>query len=247
MECIKSGRLMTKNFLHMLMVTALFSSASACGSGEIETTEKAVKAEQTADITHPYADMEIAAQNGNVMAQFNMGVLYDEGTEVEEDDEKAVAWYKMAAEQNFAPAQMSLGEMYDKGLGVEKDFDAALKYYQSAALQGNVEAQLTLGLIYQSKTKGLYNQEISANWFRVAAQQGHALGMTRLGAKYADGRGVEKDLVKGYMWSHLGTKYGNKEAQLNIEKISSKLENTDIIAAKDLAEACLNSAFKDCE
>lgn len=241
---------MTIRFFLMLLLSGLVSMTNACGANDIQTDERTdpqEKTEQATDEPHPYQDMELAARNGNMKAQFNMGVMYDEGKVVEENDKKAIYWYKQAADLGFAPAQMSLGEMYQKGLGVKKDFGNAMKYYQSSADQGNVEAQLTLGLIFQSETLGLFNEEVSANWFRLAAKQGNTLGMTRLGAKYADGRGVEKDLIKAYMWSHLGARYGSKEAVANIEKITQELKNTDIIAAKDFAEQCLNSAFESCD
>jgi len=241
---------MITRFSLTLLLSALVSITTACGATDIQADEKTdeqEKSEQAIDISHPYPDMELAARAGNVKAQFNMGVMYDEGEVVQENDEKAVYWYKQAADLGFAPAQMSLGEMYQKGLGVKEDFGTAIKYYHSSAQQGNVKAQLTLGLLYQTETSGMYNEAASANWFRLAAKQGHNLGMTRIGAKYADGRGVEKDLMKAYAWSHLGAQYGNKEASGNIEKIAQELKNTEIIIAKDIAKQCLNSAFVNCD
>lgn len=229
----------------------VITTAALCACGNAETkvsAEKEAKVDNTLiSVAHPYPEMEEAARNGNAMAQFNMGVLFDEGEEVAENDEVAVSWYKMAAEQDFAPAIMSLGEMYQKGYGVEKDFDKAMSLYQEAAVMGNVEAQLTLGIIYQSERTGPYNEELSARMFRAAADQGNVLGMTRIGAKYADGRGVERDYIQGYMWSYLAAKYGSKEAEINMEKIAGVIEEADVTKAIEKANTCLDSGLVKCD
>ena len=46
-----------------------------------------------------------AAEQGDVKAQFNLGVMYAWGEGVPEDKAEAVRWYRMAAEQGDAGAQ----------------------------------------------------------------------------------------------------------------------------------------------
>jgi len=43
-------------------------------------------------------------------AQFNLGLMYDFGEGVPEDDEEAVRWYREAAEQGNAAAQVNLAD-----------------------------------------------------------------------------------------------------------------------------------------
>ena len=54
-------------------------------------------------------------------AQNNVGVLYDNGQGVEQDDKEAVRWYRKAAAQHDASGQNNLGGMYLSGKGVPKD------------------------------------------------------------------------------------------------------------------------------
>ena len=56
------------------------------------------------------------AEQGYAYAQYNLGVMYDNGTGVEQSDEKAVEWVLKAAEQVNADAQCNLGWMYVNGL-----------------------------------------------------------------------------------------------------------------------------------
>jgi hypothetical protein len=80
------------------------------------------------------------AELGDAEAQYNLGVLYDEGAGVEKDLSSAADWYRKAAEQGFMDAQTNLGIMYFHGQGVPRDHREAMKWFQQAASQGDREA-----------------------------------------------------------------------------------------------------------
>jgi TPR repeat protein len=80
------------------------------------------------------------AELGDVEAQYNLGVMYDEGTGVEQDFSKAAEWYRKAAERGFLEAQYNLGMMYYHGLGVPRDHEEADRWLQLAADHGDSEA-----------------------------------------------------------------------------------------------------------
>ena len=50
-----------------------------------------------------------AAEQGDSMAQFNLGLMYDNGRGVPQDNTEAAKWYRKAAEQGYANAQFNLG------------------------------------------------------------------------------------------------------------------------------------------
>ena len=85
-----------------------------------------------------------AADQGDAIAQFNLGWMYDEGRGVSKDDAEAVRWYRKAADQGHALAQFNLGAMYANGEGVAKDDAEAVKWYRKAADQGDADAQAKL-------------------------------------------------------------------------------------------------------
>ena len=96
-----------------------------------------------------------AAEQGNAIAQFHLGFMYDFGRGVPQDYAAAVSWYRKAAEQGNADAQLHLGVMYDKGSfmydkgkGVPQDDAAAVSWYRRAAEQGDAHGQLALGVMY---------------------------------------------------------------------------------------------------
>ncbi len=57
------------------------------------------------------------AEQGHAKTQYNLGVLYQKGQGVPQDDAEALQWYRKAAEQGNARAQRRLGFMYGRGRG----------------------------------------------------------------------------------------------------------------------------------
>ena len=84
--------------------------------------------------------MRALAEQGYAKAQFNLGLIYDIGDGVLENDAEAVRWYRLAADQGNARAQQNLGAMYADGEGVPEDDVLAYMWWNLAAAQGNATA-----------------------------------------------------------------------------------------------------------
>ena len=74
-----------------------------------------------------------SAEQGDASAQYNLGVMYDDGLGVPLDDAEALRWYHLAAEQGHATAQHNLGVMYGTGEGVPQDNIGAHMWLNLAA------------------------------------------------------------------------------------------------------------------
>ena len=81
-----------------------------------------------------------AAEQGEAIAQYNLGVMYNTGRGVAQDDKQAVAWYRKAAEQGNVDAQFNLGVMYSDGSGVAQDYKQSYAWFSSAAANGHSNA-----------------------------------------------------------------------------------------------------------
>jgi len=88
------------------------------------------------------------AEEGNEIAQFNLGNSYYYGNGVPQNYKSAVKWYKLAANQGVADAQFNLGNSYYNGNGVPQNYKSAVKWYKLAANQGSNKAQWNLGIMY---------------------------------------------------------------------------------------------------
>ncbi len=73
------------------------------------------------------------AEQGDAVAQNNLGVMYRRGEGVPQDYAEAVKWYRKAAEQGAALALNNLGVMYDQGQGVPQDYVQAHVWFNLAA------------------------------------------------------------------------------------------------------------------
>ena len=82
-------------------------------------------------------DVKKSAKQGDAQAQYILGLVYDYGRGVPENDHTAVQWYLKAAEQGHAEAQFNLGVMFNNGEGVTKDNVQAYAWISVAVAQGN--------------------------------------------------------------------------------------------------------------
>ena len=92
------------------------------------------------DYSAAYEEWLPLAELGDAEAQYNLGVLYDEGAGLVRDLATAADWFHKAAEQGFIDAQTNLGMMYMHGQGVRHDLDTASLWLRKAADQGDKEA-----------------------------------------------------------------------------------------------------------
>ena len=114
------------------------------------------------------------AQQGDPVAQFNLGKMYHNGESVPKDDVEAVKWLRKAAQQGYDRAQYRLGSMYYYGIwGVIQDYVEAAKWLRKAAQQGNEHAQSNLGSMYYNG-HGVTQDYVEAHmWLNLAAAQGN--------------------------------------------------------------------------
>jgi len=114
------------------------------------------------------------AEQGNYLAQYNLGAMYAGGRGVSQDYTEAVKWYRLSAEQGYASAQFNLGIMYDAGLGVPQDYAEAMKWWRLAAERGLAKAQYNLGGIY-GRGEGVPQDYVLAHfWSNLAASRAPA-------------------------------------------------------------------------
>jgi TPR repeat protein len=112
------------------------------------------------------------AEQGDALAQYNLGVLYRKGRGVPQDDVQARKWYAKAAAQGQAKAQFNLGTLYFNGEGGSKDYQQALRWFRLAADQGEALAQTKIAIMYDDG-QGVPHDRVQAyKWYSLAATNG---------------------------------------------------------------------------
>ena len=84
--------------------------------------------------------LDMAARRGSPEAQYNLGMFYEHGRGVLQNDSTAAAWYSRAAALQQTEALARLGHFYRIGRGVEKNSARAALLLYAAAMQGNESA-----------------------------------------------------------------------------------------------------------
>ena len=157
---------MRKGFL--LFFTLLLGVSPAWGAD----FDKGLAAAQAGDYATALREWKPLADQGNVAAQFSLGVMYENGHGVPQDYKEAVRLYRLAAAQGYASAQYNLGGMYYNGRGVPQDYKEAVKWYRLAADQGNALAQGYLGAMYVTGDGVPKDAPTAYMWLNIAAASG---------------------------------------------------------------------------
>ena len=181
-----------------------------------QTLDEAMEAYRRGDYVTALLGLESYVKHDNAWAQYMIGVMYENGEALPQDDVKAVWWYRLAAEQGMALARSHLGYMYFTGSGVLQDDVKAMFWYRLAARQGDALAQFSTGFMY-ANGRGVPQDDTEAvRWFRLSAKQGVSFAQLALGVMYANGRGVPQDDAEAVRLYRLAAGQGDATAHLHL-------------------------------
>jgi hypothetical protein len=135
-------------------------------------------------INSPYTDefideMKESAKQGNVQAQYNLGMMYKGDINHSSYDspknyKEAIKWLTKVAEQGNVNGQVNLASMYEDGQGTPQNYEQAIKWYTKAAEKGYAAAQFDLGLMYAKGDGVPQNDEQAYIWASLATAQSDA-------------------------------------------------------------------------
>lgn len=115
------------------------------------------------------ASLQDSAEQGNALAQAQLGALFLLGREgYEVNVQEAAAWMLKAAEHGLLEAEVVVAAMYDRGLGMPQDVKKATQWYEKAAAKGHGASLAILGKNEAAKGSVAFNYQ--AVRLRAAAQ-----------------------------------------------------------------------------
>ena len=201
------------------------------------------------------------AEEGDAVAQYNLGLMYDQGHGIAQDYSEAMRWYGLAAQQGKAQAQFNVGDMHEAGDGVPQDHAEAMSWYRQAAEQGHAEAQSSLGALYQTGLGGLQDYGEAIRWYRLAAEQGNVSAMMQLGRLF-DGKDIDgksafglitpehrelRDRKLAHKWYNLAAARGEADAVRQRNLLTSRMTPAEVAEAQTLAREWLAERDADSE
>ena len=172
------------------------------------------------------------ANTGNASAQYNLGMMYNNGVGTSKDQVKAFDLFLKATQGGDPLGAFKLACYYDGQApnAVKRDDVLSFKYYLEAAEAGYSLAQFSIAQKYGAQE----NIDKALFWFKKSASQGYDNAMSHLFVLYSDPKyGVEnKALAYKYLKQALAVADTKHHGEIN--KLLKK--NIKYLTATELAE-----------
>lgn len=155
----------------------------------------------------------IGAQQGNAIAQYNVGLHYAQGFGVNQNMEEALKWWHLSARAGNPDAMSCLGDAYANGHGVEINIFKALKWWTSAAWLGDKDAVENIKAYDMNYFIENGGEHIDNDEIRNLEEQSYDVGpneLFQLGKLFADYEGPFS--IKTWKWLTLAYLKGSDEA-----------------------------------
>ncbi|MDH5180005.1 MAG: sel1 repeat family protein [Gammaproteobacteria bacterium] len=156
-------------------------------------------------------------------AQYQVGLAYDYGEGVPQNDAIAFYRYQQAKTSGVAHAMYHLGIFYYEGRATARDVDEAYRLWRRAAEAGVPQAQYNIADHYFSKN----NLLAAIKWLTKSAEQGFSLAQYNLAVSYYQGLGVQKDYAQAVHYYKLAARQEDMRAIYNLALMANAGEGMD--------------------
>lgn len=202
--------------------------------------------------------LEELAEEGNAYAQNNLGVVYQKGSGVEVDLQKAVYWFQRGAEGGNGKAMSNLGVAYLKGYGVERNIPLAAEWIRKSAITGEQSGYFNLATLYYNGIGMEKDYDMALHYAHAALEAKDVDSYTEKSATlksqnimkgkvlmflalcYREGVGTAPDMMKSFEYMRLAANNGNPEGSLMMSQAYEKGENVE--KSLIMAERCYVNA-----
>lgn len=171
--------------------------------------------------------LELAADSGNDIAQYQLGKIRMDKTSKYFNLNEGIELLEKSAEQDNDFALYALGNVYLNGTVIDKDIDSAIQYLNAASEKGNQFAQYALGIIYLNGKDEQIDIDIqkAIEYFTKSSDQGNCFAQYQLAKIYLENEDT-KDIDKAIALLDKAEEQKNPYLKYNLGRIY--LENKDI-------------------
>ena len=99
------------------------------------------------DYSRAFAAYKVGAEGGDASSQYQLGIIYDEGSGVPQDYKQARVWWEKAETQDYPAAVHQLGVLYFNGHGVIPSWRRAREYLKRATKLGSSKARENMDIV----------------------------------------------------------------------------------------------------
>ncbi len=157
-----------------------------------------------------------AVDQGNMIAAYNLGLIYERGEGCAVDLEKAQALYIQAAGKGYTQAMVQLAGIYLVAEGKLNDVDEAVNWYKKAAEKGSRDAMYQLGLMSETGVGVRLDYTGAVHYYEQSSDRGDVKATLALARLYQYGVGVTQDIQKAAQLYTSLSEQGNSYAQYQL-------------------------------
>jgi TPR repeat protein len=199
---------------------------------------------EQAEADKRFLGLKAKAEQGDDLAQHQLGVGYLYGQGVPQDLKESVRWLRKAADQNNPYAQSMLGHAYANGHGVAINILEAYAWHHLAAMtytnMGSPRDALSMGMsatqiIDSQKRAGELRAQIKLR-LTTQAESGDAAAQNRLANFYYLGQGAAHNGAEAVKWYRRAAEQGKVadiEAQNNLAWILAVSKDVTVRDGKE--------------
>ncbi len=116
---------------------AVFTLAAAPAWANEDAFDEAIHTYGCADYPKAFSMIVPLANSGHALAQYQMGLMLEQGQGIEANLAEAFKWYQKAADQGVADAYFAVGQIYSRGVVVPRDAVKAFASFDVASTLGH--------------------------------------------------------------------------------------------------------------
>lgn len=208
--------------------------------------------------------LEVAAEQGDILAQWKLGRMYADGDGVAHDDFKAFQLFSRIADARgdesrdslhagvVANAFVALGIYWLDGIAnspvkanpshAAKAFNYAGTYY------GHPEAQYQLArMLLDGSATSRPEPRLAMRWLSLAAEKGHVPAQAVLGRMLFMGEATQRQPMRGLMWLRVASENASPTRQAWVIEMHKKAHEAATEEERRLAQAQAERYLKSAE
>jgi len=173
-----------------------------------------------------FTDFDISLPSKRKIPKLEAKDDYKQGIELKKNGrlQEAAEKFKSAAKLNHKDAQANYGEMLLNGLGVKEDVVKAFKYLKKSAENESPKGMNIYACALIHGWGCEKNDAEAIKYFKKSAEKNYKWGCYNYAHRLESGNGIKADLPLALKYYKKALKYGIKDAQAKIDKISSEID-----------------------
>ena len=164
-NCNQDAKIEFSDLMKEFVITSWLRGSAA--SGSVEAALRLAYRQQDEQPREALTWFEFVASNGNREGMRGAGLIHERGVGLDQDLEKAAAWYAQAAERGDVEAQFLLGRLLVLGYA-NGDMAMGYHWFTVAALSGHEGAIEFRDIMRQKMTEAQIQnaEDLTAEWSR---------------------------------------------------------------------------------